>query len=298
MNGIFNINKPSGYSSFEIVSLVKHLTGEKRCGHAGTLDPVASGVLPVCVGQATRIVEYLMDTPKTYLAEIEMGKSTDTGDIQGNIVKETVVPALDSQAINSVIINFTGVISQLPPIYSALKHKGRPLYYWARKGVAVEISPRQVVIHSIELLQWHSPLLTLRVNCGRGTYIRSLAADIGEQLGCGGYLKSLIREKHGPLNILDSVSPQQLEEAFRDGTQDMLLYSIDSVLTDMRAVILNEVDIKNIVDGKNVTISQSTERDGVSEYCRVYSQDGYFIAIMRLLPGSEEWHPVKVFNGN
>ena len=185
MDGILNINKPLGKTSFSIVSMVKRLSGESRVGHAGTLDPAASGVLPVCLGQGTRVIEFLLDAPKAYRAEIEFGVVTDTDDATGKIISRGDPSGINRRKLLSALDSFRGLISQTPPMYSAVKHHGKPLYKLARQGIEVERKSRLRWIYRLELTSWQPPLATIEVECSKGTYIRSLAHDLGQLLGCG-----------------------------------------------------------------------------------------------------------------
>jgi tRNA pseudouridine55 synthase len=197
--GVLNVNKPVGITSFDVVRQVRRATSVKRVGHAGTLDPLASGVLLVCLGQATRVISYLQDAPKVYLAGLRLGQRTDTYDAEGRIIEELPVPEqLD-------LHRFVGDIWQTPPLYSALKHDGRPLYDYARKGQDVDVQPRLVHIERIDLLDWQPPLASLRVFCGKGTYIRSLANDLG------GHLASLVREAVGGFRIDRALDLEHLD---------------------------------------------------------------------------------------
>ncbi|MDP2731302.1 MAG: tRNA pseudouridine(55) synthase TruB [Dehalococcoidales bacterium] len=237
MDGILNIDKPAGPTSFRIVSLVKRLSGERRVGHAGTLDPMATGVLPVCLGKGTRIIKFLIDNPKTYRAEIELGISTDTYDAEGRITRQDDPSGINRDQLESELNSFLGLIYQVPPMYSALKFQGKPLYKLARAGITVERKSRPVKIHQIELIDWQPPIATIEVVCGRGTYIRSLAHDLGQNLGCGAYLKSLVRLRYGLFDIREAVSFLQLEDAFRCGDWQRFIYSVDSVLLHEEAKI-------------------------------------------------------------
>jgi len=188
VDGILNINKPAGMTSFRVVALVRRLSGERRVGHAGTLDPAATGVLPVCLGRATRVVKFLMDTTKTYRAEIELGIATDTGDASGQIVQKGDPFSISREALESALVSFCGSIRQTPPMYSAVKYQGKPLYRLARAGITVERKSRPARIYNLELVDWQPPVFTIEVACGKGTYIRTLASDLGQVLGCGAYL--------------------------------------------------------------------------------------------------------------
>ncbi|HLG72442.1 MAG TPA: tRNA pseudouridine(55) synthase TruB [Chloroflexota bacterium] len=198
-SGILNIHKPTGVTSFDVVAKVRKAAAMKRVGHAGTLDPLASGVLLVCLGQATRVISYLQDAPKVYRAEIKLGERTDTYDAEGQVVEMLPVPdVLDLE-------RFVGDILQTPPLYSALKREGRPLYDYARKGQTVEVEPRLVHVERIELLSWQPPLASIAVHCGKGTYIRSLANDLG------GHLTALVREAVGDFHLASALTLDRLD---------------------------------------------------------------------------------------
>lgn len=295
MDGILNINKPAGPTSFDIVSRIKRLTGEKRVGHAGTLDPAASGVLPVCLGRGTRIIEYIMDSPKIYRAEIEFGKTTDTCDSEGEIIFAGDASRLNRDLIQTALADFTGEIEQVPPVYSALKYRGEPYYKLARAGVQVEMKSRTVAVHSIEIIDWRPPAATLDITCGKGTYIRSLARDLGQKLGCGAYLKSLVRRKCGPFRLEDALTPDELEQAFGNECWHRYIYPPDSVLLHMEAVTAGDETCRDIMNGRTValeTVGISTPQE---TRCRVYTPDGRFLGILRYIGENECWQPEKVF---
>ncbi|NOX64185.1 MAG: tRNA pseudouridine(55) synthase TruB [Chloroflexi bacterium] len=211
--GVLNIDKPSGLSSHDVVARVRRLTGVRRVGHAGTLDPLATGVLLVCLGSATRIVEYLQASAKTYQTTIRLGQTTDTYDAEGRILKTAPVPSLTPDELERALDHFRGEIAQIPPMYSALKLKGRSLHELARAGVTVERKPRRVTIYELDLDAWDPPFLTITAVCTPGTYIRSLAHDIGERLGCGGHVTALRRLASGTWRVEDAVTLEELEAA-------------------------------------------------------------------------------------
>jgi tRNA pseudouridine55 synthase len=293
LDGILNINKPAGKTSFGVVALVKRLTGQRHAGHAGTLDPDASGVLPVCLGKATRVVEFLIDNKKTYRAGIELGKATDTYDGSGKVVYQGDTSNIDINKIKQALEGFRGNIAQTPPMYSALKHQGQPLYQLARAGVSIERKSRPVTIFQLELVTWQSPLLTLEIECSKGTYIRSLANDLGEVLGCGAYLKSLIRSRYGIFNVEEAISLAQLEEEVKRGNWQQYLNPIDSVLQDMRVITVDEVDEAAIKTGN--LIKNMAQDNAEGKYCRAYNRDGRFLAILTRDKDSGNWRPKKVF---
>jgi len=207
-NGIIlNMMKPYGWTSFKVVKHVRRYFSGEKVGHAGTLDPRASGVLIVCVGKATKRVESLMEMEKEYICEIELGKVTDTLDSEGKIINTTDVIPLTLQQVKEAVNKFKGEIYQIPPMYSSIKVQGQPLYKLARKGKEIARKPRKINIYKIEVLSYKEPFISLRIVCSRGTYVRVLAQDIGERLECGAYLKRLIRTRIGDFTIKDSISP-------------------------------------------------------------------------------------------
>jgi tRNA pseudouridine55 synthase len=292
MDGILNIDKPSGKTSYGVVAWVRRLSGERRVGHAGTLDPAATGVLPVCLGQATRIVEFLLNTAKTYRAEIELGVATDTFDASGRVTQRADPSSIDLDKLQSALSSFRGSIRQTPPMFSALKHRGQPLYRLARAGVSIERQSRPVTVHRLELVSWQPPFAALEIECSKGTYIRSLAHDVGQALGCGAYLKSLVRTHCGIFDIKDSVSLSDLEEAFRQGDYERFVYPVDSVLQDFPALVLDDTAVAAMKNGQSIC---SYPADADKTYCRAYSQDGRFLGILRYLPDKGLWLPKKVF---
>jgi tRNA pseudouridine55 synthase len=217
LDGILNVDKPAGNTSYSVVARIKRLSGERRVGHAGTLDPDATGILPICLGKATRIVEYLTGTNKTYRACIELGAITDTYDASGKFIHKGDASGIDRSMIESALNQFRGSISQVPPMYSSLKYKGQPLYELARAGINIERKSRKITIYRLEIIDCHPPEVTIEVECSKGTYIRSLAHDLGQALGCGAYLKTLVRTVYGPFEIKSSISLLKLEEASREG---------------------------------------------------------------------------------
>lgn len=294
IDGILNVNKPEGKTSFNVVAWLRRLTGEKRVGHAGTLDPIATGVLPTCFGQGTRVMQFLTDSSKTYLAQIELGVATDTFDRQGEIIQRRDPSAVTVAQIEEVLAAFQGAIEQVPPIYSALKYHGRRYYELARAGIPIKLKPRQVEITSLELIDCQLPLITIKVECGKGTYIRSLAHDLGQYLGCGGYLKSLIRLQCGPFHMEDALALPQIKDAFQQGTWEELFHPVDSPLLNWRAAIVDKRNELAIRNGRSLPLGE--EHSPSEEYCRAYSPDGHFIAVLRFISEKKLWHPEKVFS--
>lgn len=298
MDGILNINKPPGKTSYGVVAAVKRLSGERRVGHSGTLDPDATGVLPVCLGRGTRIVEFLMDTTKVYRAEIELGITTDTYDSSGTIIKKSDPSCVSKQLVEIALDAFRGTIRQTPPMYSAVKHQGKPLYRLARAGISVARKSRTVKVHRLELVAWEPPVATVEVECGKGTYIRSLAHDLGQALGCGAHLRSLVRTRCGLFDIKDAVTMEQLEEAFRHGYWEHFVHPVDSVLRDLSAVVVDDAAEAAIRNGSPVVLEsgniRSDKASSRQKYCRAYSADGRFLGILRHVPDKGIWQPEKV----
>ena len=296
VDGILNVLKPAGKTSFAVVSLVRRWSGERRVGHAGTLDPEATGVLVVCLGQATRIVEYLAGSGKSYRAEIELGVTTDTYDGVGKVVDRRDPSAVTREQVRQVLHSFHGTVAQVPPMHSALHHKGKRLYQLAREGIEVEREPRQVEFSRIELLAWQPPAVTIEVDCSGGTYIRSLAQDIGTALGCGAHLKKLVRLKSQPFHIDDAVPLAVLKEAFDHGDWQGHLHSMDEVLLDWPAAILDRESEALVQKGSNVELHFAGDTGPAGSHSRAYSSSGYFLAV---LAKTDEglWHPEKVFHG-
>ena len=296
MDGILNINKPAGKTSFSIVAMVKRLTGEKRVGHAGTLDPMAKGVLPVCLGQATRLVEYLMDTTKTYRAEIELGVSTDSYDREGLIIQRNDASGITLAQLETALNSFRGVINQIPPMYSAVKHQGKPLYELARAGITVERKNRTAKIYSLEIKDWRNPIFTIEVTCGKGTYIRSLANDLGQALGCGANLIGLERSKCGIFDINEALTIERFEDACQGGYWESLLYPMDSILSLWETVIVGEEKAQAIRNGALISLAEDASRKVESDYCRAYTWDGSLLGILHFDSAKKQWQPEKVFN--
>jgi tRNA pseudouridine55 synthase len=298
LDGILNINKPPGKTSYGVVAMVKRLSGERRVGHAGTLDPDATGVLPVCLGRGTRIIEFLVDTTKTYRAQIELGKATDTYDGSGKITQQGDPSGIDRAKLEFALEPFRGIIQQTPPMYSAVKHRGQPLYKLARAGISIERKSRTVKIHRLELIDWQPPLATVEIECSKGTYIRSLANDLGQSLGCGAYLKGLIRTRCGIFDIKDAISISQLEEASRQGYWEHFLYPIDIVLQDFSAIVIDEAAEETMRKGSLLALEQTNIQE-INEnprqrYCRAYSRDGRFLGVLERVPDKGLWQPKKV----
>lgn len=300
VDGVLNVIKPRGKTSFQLVSLIRRLSGERRVGHAGTLDPDASGVLPVCLGQGTRVIQFLAEFSKTYLAEIKLGLATDTYDASGVVIYRGDPSSITREQVEKALFLFHGNIEQYPPSYSAVRHHGKRLYELARAGIEVEKKPRKVQIIRLELVDWQPPFLTLEVECSSGTYIRSLAYDLGQFLGCGAFLQDLVRLQYGFLHIKDALAVPLLEEAFCSGCWQDFLYPVDEVLLRDNAVIVTEEQERAIRQGRPLPLRKHFNNSAVTllpeERCRAYSLDGRFLAVLDFDSQNGLWHPMKVFN--
>ena len=240
IHGVLNVDKPPGWTSHDVVAKLRGLLKGPKIGHAGTLDPAATGVLPLLIGKGTRIAEYLLDWDKEYLAVLRLGETTDTQDATGAILERRPVEALAEDRIRAVISGFQGTISQLPPMYSAVKIGGVPLYKAARSGRTVSREERRVVIHRIVVTAVDGRDVSLRVACSKGTYIRTLCADIGAELGVGGHLLRLARERVGPLRIHEALSLASLVERVSSGRWAEELMSLDAALSHLPVLIVEE----------------------------------------------------------
>ena len=295
MDGILNINKPQGKTSFSVVAMVKRLSGEQRVGHAGTLDPQATGVLPVCLGEGTRIIEFLAEATKAYRAQIELGVATDTYDASGKITYKGDSSGISREQLKLALTSFCGLIQQTPPMYSAVKYHGKRLYELARAGIEVERKSRLAKIYHLELIDWQPPVATIEVACGKGTYIRSLAHDLGQALGCGANLKSLIRLRYGLFDVADAVSLPQLEDAFRYGYWQRFVYPMDIVLLHWAAIVVNDDTGQLIRSGRPLDLRDDSGEQADYLRCRVYTLDGCFLGVLRFSPERGQWQPEKVF---
>ncbi|MEN8615056.1 tRNA pseudouridine(55) synthase TruB [Dehalogenimonas sp. THU2] len=274
LNGWLNIDKPPGMTSYQVIARLKRLTGRCRIGHAGTLDPLATGVLPVAIGRATRTVEFLHQVSKTYRAVIEFGVTTDTYDAEGAVTARADASNIDRSAVEAALKSFVGKIEQVPPIYSALKQNGRPMYDMARRGEAVEVKARPVTIHCLILVDFASPLVTIDVECGGGTYIRSLAYDLGQGLGVGAHLKSLRRTRYGIFDITQSIPLDNLSSP--DDLAAVLL-PVDTALAALPSLELDEPAAAKVICGV-VTEELSARLTGKQAY-RLYRTDGELLAV-------------------
>jgi len=251
INGFVVIDKPAGITSHDVVSRVRRILGTRKVGHTGTLDPFATGVLPVAVNDGTKAIPFLDEGLKCYEALMQLGVATDTLDMTGTVIRKADWLPVTREAVDSVLKRFTGHLSQMPPMYSAIKQAGQPLYKLARQGQVVERTAREIDIHSLVLLSFAPPFVSFRVVCSRGTYVRTLADDMGEMLGCGGALKELRRIASGPFEISASVTLERLEEAARSGAVEALAVSPLAALSHLQDIPLNGSGLALVRHGRS-----------------------------------------------
>lgn len=298
-NGFINFYKPPGMTSMDAVRRIKRLSGLRRkVGHAGTMDPLARGLLPICVGQATRLMEYLVAGSKQYRMDIRLGAVTNTYDAEGEVVEIGKVCGITRDRLEQAIEPFVGVIQQIPPMYSAIKVQGQRLYKLARAGKEIEREARTVEIHQIQILEFAPPLLTLLVDCGRGVYMRSLAHDLGQVLGCGGYVTDLERLRCGGFDTEDAVTLEQLEleaESGPDGWTEHL-QPVDAVLRKLRTLAAGPSAKRHLLNGQSVTSVQQPVDAEYLESFRAYDEEGRFLALVLYDRAASSWKPIKVFH--
>lgn len=284
VDGVLILDKPVGLSSNQALQQLRRLYRARKAGHCGSLDPLASGVLPVCLGQATRYSSYLLGAHKTYRATCQLGQTTTTGDAEGEVIDRKPV-ATDRQQVTQVLQQFIGQIEQVPPMYSALKHQGRRLYQLAREGKEVEREPRRVEIFEFELLAFDGDKLEIEVCCSKGTYIRTLAEDIGKLLGCGAHLYALRRSAVDSLLEQDSITLERLQQLASQDLQslDQLLLPVTAALTRFAELQLNAGECLEISHGKRIKLD---EFPGAGLY-RLVSGDGAFIGLGEVGPDAE-----------
>lgn len=318
MNGIINVYKEKGFTSFDVVAKLRGILKQKKIGHTGTLDPDAVGVLPVCLGNATKLCDMLTDKKKEYIAEFVLGKTTDTQDIWGEVLNEAQVTCSEEEA-REAVASFVGTYEQLPPMYSAIKVDGKRLYELARQGKEVERKTRPVTMYEIEILSMNLPYVSIRVLCSKGTYIRTLCHDIGQKLGCGATMTSLERTMSGQFSKDTAYTLDEIAAIRDKGELDSILISVDSVFSDLPAMVMADELEKKILNGNFIswklckgTIVRSEDTTPCIEgentpalYCdgqlfRIYRQNDNtcnFIAVYRYDKSKKGIVPEKMFLG-
>ena len=290
INGFLVIDKPAGITSHDVVSRVRRILGTRKVGHTGTLDPFATGVLPVAVNDGTKAIPFLDEGIKCYEALMQLGVSTDTLDMTGKVLCECDFSSVSEQQLLGVFKSFTGPIFQIPPMYSAIKQGGQPLYKLARMGQEVERAARPVSIHSIELLSFTPPFVSIRVTCSKGTYVRTLADDIGTMAGCGAALKELRRTASGPFEISAAHTLEELECAAREGRETSLCITPFDSLAHLPDIPLTDAGLAKLSFGRSPLWSETTIEgetlSGEIQFVRL-SHNGALVAVARLAESSD-----------
>lgn len=295
LNGIINIYKEKGFTSHDVVAKMRGICKQKKIGHTGTLDPDATGVLPVCLGSGTKLCDMFTDKDKEYVAELLLGVETDTQDVSGQILSQKEVVSTEEQ-VREAVLGFQGEYMQVPPMYSALKVNGKKLYELARAGKEVERQARPVTIHEIEILEMNLPVVKIRVACSKGTYIRTLCADIGEKLGCGGTMQSLLRTKVGIFELKDAVTLSQLEQIRDEQGLESVLYPVDSAFEECPTLHIKQEFRKLLDNGNpfypNQTVEKLTHSEGV--WVKVYGETQFY-GVFSYDKANRRYKPVKMF---
>lgn len=283
ITGIVVVDKPSGHSSNHVLQQVKRLFDAKKAGHTGSLDPLASGVLPICLGEATKLSGYLLDADKQYAVTCKLGITTDSGDADGEVIAEQAIPEFDETTLQPILDNFIGEQDQVPPMFSALKYQGQPLYKLARQGIEVERKSRRIRIYEIQLLDCSYDSFTLSVRCSKGTYIRTLVEDISHKLGTGGHVTMLRRTGVAGYSLDDAVSLEQLAERRESGdlaVLDKLLEAAENALPDWPVINLDEAASKTLSFGQSIQVEQDFECANV----RLFDQNEKFMGLGEMSP--------------
>jgi tRNA pseudouridine55 synthase len=295
-SGVLVVDKGRGATSFDVVAVVRRRLGVRRIGHAGTLDPEATGVLPILVGEATKLTPYLVDQDKEYVTTLRFGVTTDTHDVSGRVLSQTPVDELDAARLEDACRAFVGQIRQVPPMYSAIHHQGRRLYELAREGIEVERAAREVVIRSIAIEKIEGPRATLRIVCGKGTYVRVLAADLGAALGCGGAVETLVRWRVGPFDLRDAVSWNELCSEARNRDLWSRVRPVETALAGWPSVRLDGPGVAAFGHGQAADVIPAAA--AAEGYVRVHDADGPMLGVGELMAGGSKVRPVRILHAD
>jgi tRNA pseudouridine55 synthase len=281
VHGILLLDKPPGLTSNQALQHVKHLYQARKAGHTGSLDKQASGLLPICFGEAAKFSGYLLESDKYYIATCKLGVVTSTGDTEGKIIDTARVPALTVETVRQVLSGFTGVISQVPPMHSALKHQGQRLYQLAHQGIEVERKPRQITIYTLELLSLDGDEISIRIHCSKGTYIRTLAEDIGKKLGCGAHVKNLQRVGAGPFRAEQMITLERLAQLAAEGLEklDQQLIAMECAMQNLPEIRVTGTLAYYLGQGQAVVVPHAP----VSGLVRLYNEPGSFMGLGEVL---------------
>ena len=298
IHGFIVVDKPAGITSHDVVSRVRRIMGTRSVGHTGTLDPFATGVLPVAVNDATKLIPYLDEGTKGYQALMRLGVTTDTLDMTGTVLGQSDPGSVTVDALLNCFSRCTGTVEQIPPMYSAIKIAGQPLYKLARKGENIERQPRQIEIHTLELISCELPLVAFSLSCSRGTYVRSLADDIGTMLGCGAALQELRRTFSGPFRQEQSVTLEQLEAAAANGTLAQVMISPSAAISHLPTGELDSAAVDRIRHGQALSVQHLLNQDAVCEGLMQLQYHGDLVSVaeaVRLDSGAFRIQPKRVF---
>jgi len=284
MDIIVNLNKPKDITSQDGVTKVKKILRAKKAGHAGTLDPMATGVLLVCVNKATRLASFFSSLDKEYRAVMKLGSSTDTQDAYGKVIDTCDDISVERDQIESILKSYSGITLQEPPMFSALKHKGKPLYKLARKGIEIERKPREINITMIELLDFNQPYVTFRARCSKGTYIRTLCHDMGKKLGTGGHLYELERTAIGDFHISDSLSPDELNVMGKGESGGKGIYSMSDALSWLPELTVDNSASMTISHGNPLELNELSDKLKTADAIKIKSQDNKLLSIGKFVP--------------
>ena len=296
-HGMINVYKEKGFTSHDVVAKLRGICKQKKIGHTGTLDPDAAGVLPVCLGCATRLCDMLTEKDKEYVAVLRLGITTDTQDATGKVLAEKEV-SVSEEEVRAVIASFEGEQLQIPPMYSALKVNGKKLYELAREGKEIERKARPIVVHEIEILSENMPEFTIRVKCSKGTYIRTICHDIGQKLSCGGAMVSLKRTKVGNFGIEDSYTLSRIEDMAKEGRLCEILLPVEKVFEKLPEIRVKEEVMKALLNGNQLRredFLSLSEEALKAEEVRVYGSDGRFYGVYGYQEGRKLFCPIKMF---
>lgn len=292
-NGIINVYKEKGYTSHDVVAKLRGICKQKKIGHTGTLDPEAEGVLPVCLGKATKLCDLLTDKDKTYEACLLLGVETDTQDMTGSVLHTSPVEVTKEQ-VETAIYRFVGNYQQIPPMYSALKVNGKKLYEYARAGIQVERNAREVIIYGISIQKIELPRVWFQVECSKGTYIRTLCHDIGQSLHTGGVMESLVRKKAGVFRIEDSLKLEEIERLRNEGKLERVLFPLDSMFSQVEKAVVHTSYSKILYNGNGLW-PQCLLTEPKDEELRIYDEAGHFIGIYQWEETKGQYQPKKLF---
>lgn len=292
IHGVVLLDKPAGISSNRALQKVRGIFQARKAGHTGSLDPFATGMLPICLGEASKTAAFMLEAGKWYQATAQLGVATTTGDVEGEVIQTCPLPDIDPKDLTRTLQEFTGRTEQVPPMYSALKHEGKPLYEYARAGIVIERPAREVFIHHLDLLEWQSPVLKFEVHCSKGTYIRTLAEDIAKALGCCAHLVGLRRSVVEPFENLPMVTLEQLQEAREEGGLQNFLLPVDVGLPGWPKVIVDEDQRGKYKHGNHFSLEGDSQPAGK---VRVYSHDDGLLGLAEV-SAEGVLRPSRVFN--